>query len=156
GGRLLDPFAGSGTALFTASDQGLDALGIELLPCSAEIIEVRQLARQCDQAELAQALRDFRARQPWESAGASLPFTHLAITQGAFPANNEALLCRYLWECDQLGNRLVGRVCRFAAVCILESISYTRKDGQYLRWDARSGKKVAKTFDKGAIRDFTT
>jgi DNA modification methylase len=31
-GKILDPFAGSGTALFAVSDLGLDADGIELLP----------------------------------------------------------------------------------------------------------------------------
>ena len=40
-GRLLDPFAGSGTALFTASQMGLDADGIELLPTAQEIINAR-------------------------------------------------------------------------------------------------------------------
>jgi DNA modification methylase len=37
----------------------------------------------------------------------------------------------------------------------LEIISYTRKDGQYLRWDYRSGRKQGKRpFDKGEIIDF--
>ena len=41
-------------------------------------------------------------------------------------------------------------------MCILESISYTRKDGQYLRWDARSGKRRpgTKAFNKGEILGF--
>jgi DNA modification methylase len=30
----------------------------------------------------------------------------------------------------------------------------TRKDGQYLRWDARSGRSQGKTFNKGAILTF--
>ncbi len=40
GGKMLDPFAGSGTTLFVAAELGLNAIGIELLPCSAEIIQV--------------------------------------------------------------------------------------------------------------------
>jgi DNA modification methylase len=40
-------------------------------------------------------------------------------------------------------------------LCILESISFTRKDGQYLRWDHRSGRRQGeKPFDKGAIHGF--
>lgn len=43
----------------------------------------------------------------------------------------------------------------YAACCILEDISYTRKDGQYLRWDVRSGRSQGKKpFDKGHIATF--
>lgn len=34
---------------------------------------------------------------------------------------------------------------------VLEEISYTRKDGQYLRWDYRSGRKLRSKVDKGPI-----
>ncbi|MDD5451096.1 MAG: hypothetical protein PHT49_04305 [Desulfovibrionales bacterium] len=38
---------------------------------------------------------------------------------------------------------------------MLESISFTRKDGQYLRWDYRSGRRQGtKPFNKGAILEF--
>ncbi len=43
----------------------------------------------------------------------------------------------------------------FALLCVLESVSYTRKDGQYLRWDHRSGRRQGKIpFDKGKILPF--
>ncbi len=42
-GKILDPFAGSGTALFTASAMGLDADGIELLPIGQQIISTKRL-----------------------------------------------------------------------------------------------------------------
>ncbi len=41
-GKVLDPFAGSGTALFAASDAGIDADGIELLPVGQQIILTRK------------------------------------------------------------------------------------------------------------------
>lgn len=42
-----------------------------------------------------------------------------------------------------------------AAFAVLEEISYTRKDGQYLRWDHRSKRNLSgKPFDKGVIRTF--
>lgn len=45
---------------------------------------------------------------------------------------------------------------QFAAFCILEKISYTRKDGQYLRWDYRANKNpnCNTKFDKGKIPGF--
>jgi DNA modification methylase len=46
-------------------------------------------------------------------------------------------------------------VLRFGLLCILESISYTRKDGQYLRWDYRAGRRSGgREFNKGAILSF--
>ncbi|OGW41495.1 MAG: hypothetical protein A2Y97_08680 [Nitrospirae bacterium RBG_13_39_12] len=46
-GRVLDPFAGSGTALFAASDAGVNADGIELLTVGQQII----LTRKCLERE---------------------------------------------------------------------------------------------------------
>lgn len=44
---------------------------------------------------------------------------------------------------------------RFALLCVLEPISFTRKDGQYLRWDYRAGRRQGKKiFDKGEILSF--
>ena len=43
-GKLLDPFAGSGTTLFAASELGFSVDGIELLPIGQEIISARNCA----------------------------------------------------------------------------------------------------------------
>jgi hypothetical protein len=42
----------------------------------------------------------------------------------------------------------------FAAFCVLEQISYARKDGQFLRWDGRSGKARGAGFSKGDLPPF--
>jgi DNA modification methylase len=155
-GRILDPFAGSGTALFIASELGLDATGIELLPSSAEVIEVRRLLRTVDAARMATHLRQFSAGRVWERTGQESAFGHLRITDGAFPKETERQLGRYLLEASRLRDKDVARVLRFAALCVLESVSYTRKDGQYLRWDVRSGRRVGTNpFHKGPILEFT-
>ena len=61
---------------------------------------------------------------------------------------------RFLEASDQ-ENECVKTVLFFALLCILESISFTRKDGQYLRWDYRSGRRQGKkVFDKGVIPAF--
>src|SRR5437667_2758949 len=156
GGRLLDPVAGSGTALFVARDLGIDSVGIELLPNSAEIIEVRKLVEEANQPKLAEDIRKFEQSRTWEKSGKSAVFPHLRITAGAFPEKTEKALGRYLYEISKLRDKTLHRVLCLAALSILESISYTRKDGQYLRWDSRSGRQAGeKTFNKGLILGFT-
>lgn len=88
-GPILDPFAGSGTALFVAAEMGLDAIGIELLPCSAEIIQVRHSVLQSDKAKIAKGIRDAAEKRAWMKPGHECPFAHLQITAGAFPTENE-------------------------------------------------------------------
>ncbi len=155
-GHLLDPFAGAGTALFAASEAGMEATGIELLPSSGESMEARRLLLSVDAAHMARALGEFRLGLIWEADSASQPFAHIKITSGAFPEDTERLLCRYLHEAAIHPDPSVGRILHFAAMCVLEAISYTRKDGQYLRWDMRSGRRQgARPFNKGIILGFT-
>lgn len=155
-GRLIDPFAGSGTTLFVGAERGFDTLGIELLPSSAEIIELRRDVQLADSASLADQLREFVKRQSWVKRGKRKTFQVLPITNGAYPDETLKLLERYLHDADSAPDPLFSRMLRFGALCILESISYTRKDGQYLRWDYRSRRRQgAKKFDKGEILGFT-
>lgn len=155
-GCILDPFAGSGAALFAASDLGIDSVGIELLPSSAEIIEVRQILRSVDVERMAREIQQFRDSLVWQRPGDSRNYPHIRITTGAFPTQTEAELGRYLFEVENIKEDSLRRVLFFAALCVLEDVSYTRKDGQYLRWDYRSGRKTGKKlFYKGTIKAFT-
>lgn len=155
-GRILDPFAGSGAALFTASELGVDSVGVELLPSSAEIIEVRQILRTVEARQMAERIRRFKEGLVWQRPGESKSFSHIRITRGAFPSQTEAELGRYLYEVERISEDSLRRILFFAALCVLEDVSYTRKDGQYLRWDYRSGRRMGKKpFHKGTIKDFT-
>jgi DNA modification methylase len=153
-GPILDPFAGSGTALFAASSLGLEAEGIELLPIGQEIIKTRRLLQNgLTQLDIAR-LHDWLEHQPWQAHPHSHTLPELRITRGAYPARTKVQIETYLNACDQ-ENEPVKAILRFALLCILEVVSYTRKDGQYLRWDYRSGRKQAsKRFDKGMIVPF--
>jgi hypothetical protein len=136
-GCLLDPFAGIGTTLFTASQRGIASVGIELLPVGCAAIEAQRLARSQKGADLLESLIRWRSERPWLSATRKRSYPHLRITQGAFPDSTQAALEKYLsaLEAEPLPAQ---RILHFAAMCVLEEVSYTRKDGQYLRWDYRS------------------
>ena len=157
GGRILDPFAGSGTTLFTASEFGLDSSGIELLPNAIETMHVRKSVQAVNRDHLSRELVRFEKGLIWRQPGPAKPFMHLAITKGAYPEQTEVELGRFLHEAEQVEDKSVRQVLLFAAMCVLEDISYTRKDGQYLRWDSRSGRQGVgkKPFDKGRILSFT-
>ncbi|NJL46506.1 MAG: site-specific DNA-methyltransferase [Leptolyngbyaceae cyanobacterium SM2_5_2] len=153
-GKMLDPFAGSGTALFAASDLGFDADGIELLPIGQQIIETKQVLDTKFISDDLERLKMWLYLQIWKHAEQELCLPEFRITKGAYSTENKRAIEQYLSSLPQENER-VREVLLFALLCVLEAISYTRKDGQYLRWDYRSGRgQGKKTFNKGEILDF--
>jgi len=154
-GKIVDPFAGSGTTLLSASERALNALGIELLPIGCEIVRARKASLQHPD-EVIGMLRNWIRQKPWQTSnGRQVSFQHLRITEGAFPPKTECRLKSYFGALSYVHDAASQSVLRLALLSILEEISYTRKDGQYLRWDYRSGRRQGtKPFDKGTIRDF--
>ena len=153
-GFLLDPFAGSGTALFASGPFGMRAEGIELLPIGQTVIATRKVIDAgMTPSDVAQ-LEVWKEKRPWHDAEAARFINELRITRRAYPAETLDQIGRYLVALDRENER-IRAVLLFALLCVLESISYTRKDGQYLRWDHRSGRRQGqKIFDKGKILAF--
>jgi DNA modification methylase len=152
--KLLDPFAGSGTALFVASEMGIDSVGIELLPIGQELIETRNVLLNDFNVQDYNTIENWIKQKPWVKTNGTQDFNELKITANAYPPETLTQIKKYL-HCVKQENSKVQKVLRFALLCILEGISYTRKDGQYLRWDQRSGRGYgAIPFDKGEIGEF--
>ncbi len=153
-GKILDPFAGSGTTLFAASGHNLAAEGIELLPIGVRLIKARRLLEQEATGEDISALKRFCVDQPWKFAASIKQLPELRITSGAYEAKTKRLIEQCLFWIDTLPP-LQAQVAQFALLAVLESVSFTRKDGQYLRWDHRSERKQGnRPFDKGVIAPF--
>jgi len=155
-GRLLDPFAGSGAALFAAASAGWDADGVELLPIGQEIIRARlRIEREASRADKRALLRWINDK-PWTGSSHRGVLPSLRITQGAYSPQTADSIERYLGAASTEPNP-TQQILRFALLCVLEVVSFTRKDGQYLRWDYRSGRRQGdRPFDKGQIPDFDT
>lgn len=153
-GILLDPFAGSGTALFATGGLGMKSEGIELLPIGRTLIATKQLIDLDLRDADVKRLSFWRDQWPWRKCRRVKPINELRITRGAYPAETLDSMGRFLSASEQENER-VKAVLLFALLCILENISYTRKDGQYLRWDYRSGRRQGKkVFNKGEILAF--
>ncbi len=162
GDRVLEPFAGSATTMLVAMMRGIDATGIELLPHCHLAWQAKSQIAKYSVDELRKIAR--------EAATRTLPqahsrFSHLTITQGAFSETVEQDLMAFTEWIEEADISEDARVlCRLVLTSILESVSYTRKDGQYLRWDGRStklqqrnhrrsvqGKKQVGGIDKGTL-----
>ena len=152
GQAVLDPFSGIGTTVLTASAGKKRATGIEIMPignlaakaiaCSANGVAAKELNR------AASGLLNHVSRGAGEEA---FRFPHIRITAGAFPAETERELARARRFISGLGDDNLKTVLELACVSVLEEISYTRKDGQYLRWDPRSGRTASTRLNKGAL-----
>lgn len=156
-GIILDPFAGSGTTLFVASERGLKADGIEILPISQQIIKKRNILKTEFTEQDIFELQNFIAEKIWQKSDGKISLNELRITGGAYPAETKNEIEKFLFAVQKEKRKNVRVALEFTLFCVLESVSFTRKDGQYLRWDDRSERRagVKKPFNKGNISDFS-
>ncbi|MCX8505193.1 MAG: site-specific DNA-methyltransferase, partial [Alphaproteobacteria bacterium] len=153
-GTVLDPFAGSGTTLFSSIENGLSADGIELLPIGQQIILSRNILTGEFSKDDWNTIESWRIQRPWKTYNNRKALTTLRITEGAYPLETQVSIEKYLSLLETESSN-VASVLKFALLCILEEVSFTRKDGQYLRWDSRSGHNEGKIpFNKGKIESF--
>ncbi len=155
-GVLLDPFSGAGSALFAASARGWQTKGIELLPVGVYATHARFVAEQVDVNQFSTVVTEIIKINFADYYEPNYALHHIPITNGAFPETEERQLVGYISYCQQyIQDENIRTLLVYAAMCILEEMSYTRKDGQYLRWDARSGRSQGKKpFNKGRIYPF--
>lgn len=155
GGAVLDPFAGVGTAAFVACDTNRPATAIELLPVGAFAMEARQSARAVTPATMRRHVDAVAGRTWSDHFDPTEALRHIPISHGAFSGETERAIAGYRAHCRGLGSAHVRRLFHLACLAILESVSFTRKDGQYLRWDRRARRSGLRTrFSKGGIPSF--
>ena len=153
---VLDPFAGIGTTPLAAAGTGAFAKGIEIMPVGV------QVGTAIAEAANGLALSDF------ERNGAALVksirgqrcgndhfrFPHVRITERAFSKETEDDIANAREFLDGVTSPGIRTVLDLACMSILEETSFTRKDGQYLRWDGRSGRPLRSAINKGHVPSF--
>jgi DNA modification methylase len=155
-GIMLDPFSGSGSSLFAAHGLKWQTIGIEVLPVGIFATKARINAQKIDVNAFNSIIFQLKEINLLAYYDEHYKFKHLKITRGAFSPENEEKLVSYISFCyNHVFQEDIRNVMLYAAFCILEDISYTRKDGQYLRWDNRSSHSQGKKqFNKGEILNF--
>jgi len=154
-GRILDPFAGVGSTLFAARELGWETTGIELLPVGVYSYKARLASEHVNLDKFKEEIEKFKTSFSLDHNNIPYKINHISITEDAFPKKTEKYLNCFLFYCQNINNLPVRKLFEFSAFSILEEVSYTRKDGQYLRWDSRANRSWGKTkFDKGKIYPF--
>jgi hypothetical protein len=153
--NVLDPFAGSGATLFCAQAFGASSQGFELLPVGKFFVDSRLKVNELGALKIIDLATKLLTDNAWkECKDLTYEFQHLSITEGCFPAQTEKDLNSYISYWEFVGKHEAW-LSKLVVFCILERISFTRKDGQYLRWDYRAvRKRVMSKFDKGVIPSF--
>ncbi|MXW32333.1 MAG: site-specific DNA-methyltransferase [Rhodothermaceae bacterium] len=151
--RLLDPFSGVGTSILTAAGQGLDATGIEIMPVG--VFAASSIADAANGLVVDDFVNESKSLLKHIESPGNTPskhaFPHVRITRNAFSSQTERDLGKAREFLSMGKDCLVNRLLGFACMSVLEQISYTRKDGQFLRWDNRSGRSLRSKMHKGDI-----
>ena len=153
---VLDPFAGIGTVPIVASRRGISATGIEIMPVGVAVGRgITYASNGVSPSAFERASHDIAK---YLSEPGQIPsnfrFPHVAITQQAFPQETERAISKarqFIANCE---DDSVRALLDLACMTVLEEVSYTRKDGQYLRWDYRSGRALRSRVDKGPVPPF--
>ncbi len=149
---FLDPFSGTGTAPLTASCMGMDSAGIEIMPVgnlsARAIVAAANGLNYTNFHYTSQELIASLASKEFET---DQLFQHIPITERAFPEQTEQDLAKARKFVDDVCDPSLKTLLTLACVSVLEEVSYTRKDGQFLRWDPRSGRKVSKRWQKAEL-----
>ena len=157
GTQVLDPFSGAGTTVLTAMGMGVPGTGIEILPlgnmAAQAVADAANGLPVCAFRAAAHALLDAIAERDRADEYA---LKHAAITKGAFPAGTGREIAKARKFIAQMTEPALAAMLNVACLSVLEEVSYTRKDGQFLRWDPRSGRTVSTKLDKGPLPSFAT
>ena len=155
---LLDPFSGLGTAPLVAAGNDVSATGIEIMPVGVLAANsIAHAANGLDKEELRKTSNEMLHRLSCnKQAPRDYLFPHVRITEKAFPSKTEIDIAKSREFIEKIRDPALRELLNLACMSVLESVSYTRKDGQYLRWDHRCGKKNLRSHTNiGEIKPFS-
>ena len=158
GGQLLDPFAGTGVAPITATAAGWRSVGIEILPPAIRVANALRVAPVADQQRFKSRARELLECVMGAETGqnyAQDPFPHIRITEKAFTPEAEKGIGAAREYTRKMDPGPETCLVKLAAMSALEDASWTSKDGQYLRWDHRSGRQLKAKMEKKCVLPYS-
>ncbi len=141
GDTILDPFVGSCTTSLVCQMEGINSIGLDILPMSEKAITAKKEVLNYDLKELKDLI--------YEIEGLKLPdgynkkTKYINITRGTYPELTEKEISFFSeWNEKNSYSKNIKNLVSLCILNSLENISYTSKDGQFLRWDYRSKKMI--------------
>jgi len=138
GALVFDPFAGCGTMLLACQELGYPSLGVDILPLAVFI--ARAKLRRDYQADELEVAAERLLSLPFQDNGKRLPRVH--IIDLAFSEETQRRLVFYRDAILEHFSPPGRDFLLLALFSILERVSYTAKDGQFLRLVSRRPKPV--------------
>ena len=141
---VLDPFAGIGTTPLIAASRGMRATGVEIMPVGVlAATAIAEAANGVSKHELeSEGARLLDVVTSRDDAPSEHAFPHVRITEAAFPPETESAIARVREFLSTVDDDSIRTILDFACMSVLEAVSYTRKDGQYLRWGLSGGQSA--------------
>lgn len=141
GDTVLDPFVGSGTTSLVCKMLEINSIGFDILPISKTAIKAKQSVFDYDLTEIKRSILEIENLSMPKSYNKRTPY--IAITEGAYPDNTEKEIAFFTeWSNGCNYSEIVKTLIMLCVLNSLERVSYTAKDGQFLRWDCRSKKML--------------
>jgi hypothetical protein len=125
---VFDPFAGCGTTLLTCKEFGIRAAGIDVLPTSAFVARVKLF----DWADLDELLRAVQRLMDIPFHQPSISWPNVRIINLAFTPDVQTQILFFKEEIGKL-RPPIRDFLMLGLLSILETVSRTSKDGQFLR-----------------------
>ncbi len=141
GDNVMDPFMGSGTTALVAQMEGFNSIGFDILPMSKISISAKSTVFDYDLEELNNLVKDIETLKTPEDYTNITPY--ISTTKDGYPEQTAKDLAFYdaYFSASEYSNeaKILLKLCFLNT---LENISYSKKDGQYLRWDRRCPKII--------------
>jgi site-specific DNA-methyltransferase (cytosine-N4-specific) len=139
GDTILDPFVGSGTTSLVCKMKGINSIGFDILPMSKIAINAKQSVFEYNTEELKQLINEIEKLSVPEHYEKRTRY--ITITDGAYPNKTEKEITFFTeWNNNSNYSDKAKNLITLCILNSLEKVSYTSKDGQFLRWDYRSKK----------------
>lgn len=140
-GIILDPFLGSGTTALVSCINGINSIGYDILPMSEIAIKAKLSLYLYNIEELNRLLHEVQNINVPVDYKECTPY--ISITKDGYPLETSYEISYYTQYFSN--SNYSSEAKNLIILCILNSlerISYSAKDGQYLRWDCRCPKII--------------